>query len=126
MLLEALAKGDLRFVERSLSALTGWGEATVAALIEDRGWLGLRSIFRAAALDLRYLRAIYIALEALREAGGSVDPQDRQRHAKRCLMRFLTDAEHLPPEDQLEMLLMLHEIDTRNAAPQSAAEQTAD
>ena len=116
LLLDLVAHGDLALVERGLSAITGFDERTVQALLLDRGWIGLRTIYRAAGFELRHLWALHTALEALREAGGSVAPSERRRHARRCLSRYLSGAEHAPAKDLDEVLSLLSDTDIAKSA----------
>jgi Uncharacterised protein conserved in bacteria (DUF2336) len=118
LLLDLIAHADVSLVERGLSAITGFDERTIQTLLYDRGWVGLRTIFRAAGFDLSHLPAINTALDVLNEAGGSVVRNDRNRHAERCLSRFLTgSAEHLPPDTLDEVLGLLIDIGVTRTKP---------
>jgi uncharacterized protein (DUF2336 family) len=121
LLLDLIAHGDLALVERGLAAVTGFDQRTVEALLIDRGWIGLRTLFRAAGFEPRHLWAIHTSLGALREAGGSVDPQERRRHAERCLSRFLTGVPHAPEADVEEVLSLFVDTDLTPPAPADLA-----
>lgn len=108
LVFQAAARGDRPFVEYALTEATGFDLATVGALI-DRGWIGLRTIYRAAGFDLSYLRPTETALRALREAGGSIEPSERMRHAELCLSRALTANENMPAEQADELLELLYD-----------------
>jgi hypothetical protein len=108
--LQAMACGDRLSVETVLASASGLDSRTVGGLI-DRGWIGLRTIYRAAGLDLAYLRATETALRALREAGGSVEPSARVRHAELCLSRALTANEDMPAEQADALLRLLYDSD---------------
>ena len=111
LLLDLVAHGDMSLVERGLAAITGFDERTIQILLYDRGWIGLRAIFRAAAFEMRHLAAIDTALRMFAEAGGSVARDNRDRHAELCLSRYLTAvAEHAPAEVLDEVLTLLIEI----------------
>ena len=109
MVLDLVAHGDLGLVERGLSAITGFDRRTVQSLLHDRGWIGLRTLYRAAGFEMRHLSAVLTALGLWREIAGEV--ADRRRHAERALYRFLTGSEHRLAEDVEEVLGLLDEFD---------------
>lgn len=111
MVLDLVAHGDLSLVERGLSALTGFDQRTVQALLEDRGWIGVRTLYRAAGFEPRHISAVVTALNLWHEIGGGVAPDDRKHHAERALYRFLTAAEHKPAQDIEEVIGLLDELD---------------
>ncbi len=125
MVLDLVAHGDLSLVERGLSALTGFDQRTVQALLEDRGWIGVRTLYRAAGFEPRHISAVVTALNLWHEIGGSVDPGTRRRHAERALYRYLTAAEHKPKQDTDEVIGLLEELDAlRSQGGQLIARQS--
>lgn len=111
MVLDLVAHGDLSLVERGLAALTGIDRRTVQALLQDRGWIGVRTLYRAAGFEPRHISAVVTALDLWQEVGGGVAPDERRRHAERALYRFLTAAEHKPTQDIDEVMSLLEELD---------------
>ena len=111
MVLDLVAHGDMGLVERGLSAITGFDQRTVQSLLHDRGWIGVRTLYRAAGFEMRHVSAVVTALAVWHEIGGDVAPGDRRRHAKRALYRYLTGSEHRPAEDVDEVLGLLDEFD---------------
>lgn len=111
MVLDLIAHGDLGLVERGLSALTGFDPRTVQALLEDRGWIGVRTLYRAAGFEPRHISAVVTALNLWHEVGGGVAPNERKHHAERALYRFLTATEHKPAQDIDEVIGLLDEFD---------------
>ncbi|MFZ1989832.1 MAG: DUF2336 domain-containing protein [Alphaproteobacteria bacterium] len=111
MVVDLVAHGDLGLVERGLSAITGFDQRTVQSLLHDRGWIGVRTLFRAAGFEMRHVSAVVTALGLWHEIGGDVGPADRRRHAERALYRFLTGSEHRRAEDVDEVLGLLDEFD---------------
>ena len=110
MVLDLVAHGDLGLVERGFSAITGFDQRTVQALLYDRGWIGVRTLYRAAGFEMRHVAAVVVALGVWQEGGGGVAPADRLRHAERALCRFLTASEHRPAQDVDEVLGLLDEL----------------
>jgi len=111
MVLDLVAHGDLTLVERGLSAITGFDQRTVQTLLLDRGWIGVRTLYRAAGFETRHISAVVAALNLWHEVGGSVAPADRRHHAERSLYRFLTNSEHRSTQDVDEVLGLLGELD---------------
>ncbi|HXZ68978.1 MAG TPA: DUF2336 domain-containing protein [Alphaproteobacteria bacterium] len=111
MVLDLVAHGDLGLVERGLSAITGFDQRTVQSLLHDRGWIGVRTLYRAAGFEMRHVSALVTALGLWHEIGGDVAPENRRRHAERALYRFLTGSEHRQAEDVDEVLGLLDELD---------------
>jgi hypothetical protein len=117
MVLDLVAHGDMGLVERGLSAITGFDQRTVQSLLHDRGWIGVRTLYRAAGFEMRHLAAVVTALGLWQEVGAGVAPAERRRHAKRALYRFLTAAEHRLAQDVDEVLGLLDEFDALSPKP---------
>ena len=117
MVLDLVAHGDLGLVERGLSAITGIDLRTVQMLLQDRGWIGVRTLYRAAGFEMRHVAAVVTALNLWHEVGRGVAFSDRRRHAERALFRFLTAAEDRPAQDVDEVLGLLDEFDALASKP---------
>jgi uncharacterized protein (DUF2336 family) len=111
MVLDLVAHGDLSLVERGLAAITGFDQRTVQTLLLDRGWIGVRTLYRVAGFETRYISAVVTALNLWHEVGGGVAPADRRRHAERALFRFLTNSEHRSSQDVDEVLSLLDDLE---------------
>jgi len=110
MVLDLVAHGDINLVARGFSAITGFDQRTVQSLLEDRGWIGIRTLYRAAGFELRHISAVVTAINLWNEVGGDVGPTAKKRHARRALYRFLTAHEHKPAQDVDEVIGMLDEL----------------
>ncbi|MFO1186492.1 MAG: DUF2336 domain-containing protein [Alphaproteobacteria bacterium] len=106
-IVKAALIGDHLFATEVIAHLSKLAEPVVAALLCDRGLVGVRAALRASRLDPSYAGILWGALAALREEGFGIDAEDRPSHARRCLMRLMTGDRGLTPAQTDELDLWL-------------------
>ncbi|MDO1558293.1 DUF2336 domain-containing protein [Brevundimonas sp. 2R-24] len=93
LLLRALARGCMPFVEHGLAELSGVAHHRAWLMVHDAGPLGLRAIYDRAGLPPRLFAAFRAGVDTWRdlhaEAGASLD---REQFQERMLERYLTSA----------------------------------
>ncbi len=100
LILRALFRGHVAFVEHAMAELAGVEHAKAAVLIHDAGPLGLDALFDRTGLPRRILPAVRAAIETYHSleigAGGAVD---QARFRKRLCERIFTQFQGAPEED---------------------------
>jgi uncharacterized protein (DUF2336 family) len=104
LVLRALCMGDLAFFETALASLAGVPAMNARMLIHDAGQLGLRSLYQKSGLPARFLPAVRVAIQVVRETPMDGEPHDRERYRARVIERILTQYEDFGAED-LDYLL---------------------
>jgi uncharacterized protein (DUF2336 family) len=104
LVLRALCMGDITFFEASMAVMTGVPIVNARLLIHDAGRLGLKSIYEKSGMPLRFLPAIRVAMDVLKETEMDGGEHDRERFRSRVIERILTQYEDLG-DDDLDYLL---------------------
>jgi len=117
LILRALLSGNLELFDQALVELSGLAPSRVAALVHDRGGVGLNALLTRSGLPESSFPAFQAALEATHEIGfvGTVAGAARLR--RRMVERVLTHCE--TDESVSEALLIL----LRRFATESAREE---
>lgn len=118
IVLRAACEGNMAFVAAAFACLADIEPRTATTLLQDRDWLGLRSLLVAADIEPRYMAPFRIALETYKEAG-AVAPSGRLRHAKKVLTRFLSQPSLLPVRELEEFITLLRRLEAPAGAPAS-------
>jgi uncharacterized protein (DUF2336 family) len=109
LLLRALARGHVAFLEWGVAELSGVAHHRAWLMIHDAGPLGLRAIYERAGLPARLFPAFRAGVDAyhgLQSEGGGVSPRQFEQ---RMLQRFLTQSAGAGPEDVDYLLEKLDE-----------------
>lgn len=104
LIMRALCCGQMRFVEHSLSELSGVAHQRVWLMIHDAGPLGLQAVFDRAGLPRKMLPAFKAAVNVFHETQHDGGPNDRARFRARMIERVLTQFQAIPKDD-LDYLL---------------------
>ena len=114
LILRALLSGNIALFEEALAELTDLPVARVAALIHDRGSLGLRAVFDKAQLPPSIYPAFKEAIEAMRE-GLLHEPGGAVRLKRRMIERVLTRCEDADLGELAPLLTLLRRFATEAA-----------
>ncbi|HUY68212.1 MAG TPA: DUF2336 domain-containing protein [Alphaproteobacteria bacterium] len=104
LVLRALCMGDLVFFEAAVAIMADVPLLNARVLMHDAGRLGLKSLYDKSGLPARFLPAVRIAMDVVRETPMDGEPQDRKRYRARVIERILTQYEDFGSED-LDYLL---------------------
>lgn len=104
LVLRALCMGDVTFFEAALAVMTNVPLVNARLLIHDAGRLGLKSIYEKSGMPLKFLPAVRVAMDVLKETEMDGGDHDRERFRSRVIERILTQYEDLG-EDDLNYLL---------------------
>lgn len=115
LLLRALCLSDMRFFESGLAVLAGIPLAAAVMLIDDKGPLGLRSLWEKGRLPMALLPPVRVALRMVNETDYDGEPGDIERHRRRVLERVLTQLEDMRSDDIAYLLDRLSDL-SRTAA----------
>lgn len=99
LVLRALCMGDVTFFEAAMAVMTNVPIVNARLLIHDAGRLGLKSIYEKSGLPLKFLPAIRVAMDVLKETEMDGGEHDRERFRSRVIERILTQYEDLGEED---------------------------
>ena len=108
LILRSLCTGDVDLYEASLAKLAGVPVENARVLIHDAGPLGPKSLHDKAGVPARFLPALRIALEILRETLAEGREWDRRGFQRAVLERILSDPEHLDEADAEYLLIRLN------------------
>src|SRR6201996_2523549 len=114
LILRALLSGNIGLFEEALAELTDMPVGRVAALIHDRGSLGLRALFERARLPSSTYPAFKEAIEAMRE-GLLHEPGGAVRLKRRMIERVLTRCEDADLGELAPLLTLLRRFATEAA-----------
>jgi uncharacterized protein (DUF2336 family) len=114
LILRALLSGNVALFEEALAELTDMPAARVAALIHDRGSVGLRALFDKARLPPSTYPAFKEAVEAMRE-GVLLEPGGAARLKRRMIERVLTRCEDADVGELAPLLTLLRRFATEAA-----------
>jgi uncharacterized protein (DUF2336 family) len=104
LILRTVCLGDLSFLEAALAELVGIPAHNARLLIHDPGKLGLEKLYSRSGLPKELYPAFRVAIDVARENPFDGGDNDRERHARRCLERILTQFEEIGADD-LDYLL---------------------
>jgi len=99
LLLRALARGQMTFLEHGLAELAGTPHQRAALMVHDAGPLGLKALYDRAGLPPRLFAAFRVGVDTWRQlqAEGKDTTSDGFRQV--LLERFLTQRPNAPRED---------------------------
>ena len=117
LVLRALLSGNLELFAYALSELSEMPQPRVAALLQDRGAVGLNALLRRAGLPESTFAAFRVALDVSHEIGFADSMGTAERLRRRMVERVLTHCE--TDQDATEALLIL----LRRFATESAREE---
>ena len=103
LVLRALCMGDITFFEASLAVMIGIPLVNARLLIHDAGRLGLKTLYEKSGMPLRFLPAVRVAMDVLKETEFN-ESDSRETFRNRVIERILTQYEDLGEED-LDYLL---------------------
>ena len=104
LLLRAVARGVMPFVEYGIAELSGVPHARAWLMIHDAGPLGLKAIYDRAGLPPRLFGAFRAGIDTWRELIAEDATPDRERFQQRMLERFLTQRPYAGREDTAYLL----------------------
>ena len=116
LILRATCMGDGQFLEAALAALCDVPLANAQALIQDKGGLGLKSIYTHAKLPEEFYPAIKVAVDVMRETDYDGNDHDRERYRRRVIERILTQTEDIAGDDLDYLLNRMSGMGMRAAA----------
>lgn len=104
LLLRALARGQMEFLEHGLAELAGVSRERAALMVHDAGPLGLKALYDRAGLPPRLFGAFRAGVDTWRDlTAEGLDP-DRHLFQQRMLERFLTQRPYAGREDLTYLL----------------------
>src|SRR5262249_18550869 len=92
LILRALCLGDITFFEAAMAVTPGIPLVKARLLIHDAGRLGLKSIYEKSGMPLRFLPAVRVAMDVLKETEFGED-DSREIFRNRVIERILTQYE---------------------------------
>lgn len=104
LVMRALCMGDIAFFETAVAVMANVPVVNARILIHDGGRLGLKSLYERAGMPARFLPAVRVAVDVVRETQMTGEEHDRERYRARVIERVLTQYEDFGPED-LDYLL---------------------
>ena len=104
IILRALCMGDMPFFEMAMAVMANVPVVNARILIHDAGRLGMKSLYAKTGLSARFLPAIRVAVDVVRETALDGGDHDRERYQARVIERVLTQFEDFGAED-LDYLL---------------------
>ncbi|MDR3450474.1 MAG: DUF2336 domain-containing protein [Alphaproteobacteria bacterium] len=104
IIMRALCMGDVAFFEMSVAVMAKIPVVNARILIHDAGRLGLKSLYERTGMPPRFLPAVRIAMDVVRDTQMDGEPHDRERHRARVIERILTQYEDFGADD-LDYLL---------------------
>ncbi len=99
LLLRALARGQLTFVEHGLAELAQTPHARTWLMVHDAGPLGLKAIYDRAGLPPRLFQAFRSGIDTWRALQAEGADFSAETFRQRMLERFLTQRPNVPRED---------------------------
>ncbi|WP_370238855.1 DUF2336 domain-containing protein [Brevundimonas sp.] len=99
LLLRALARGQLTFVEHGLAELAQTPHARTWLMVHDAGPLGLKAIYDRAGLPPRLFQAFRSGIDTWRALQAEGADFTAETFRQRMLERFLTQRPNVPRED---------------------------
>ena len=99
LLLRALARGQLTFVEHGLAELAQTPHARAWLMVHDAGPLGLKAIYDRAGLPPRLFQAFRSGIDTWRALQAEGADFTAETFRQRMLERFLTQRPNVPRED---------------------------
>jgi len=99
IVIRALCMGDMPFFEMSIAVMGGIPVVNARILLHDAGRLGLKSLYEKAGMPLKFLPAVRVAMDVLRETEMDSGEHGRERFRARVIERILTQFEDLSQED---------------------------
>lgn len=104
LLLRAVARGVMPFVEYGIAELAGVPHNRAWLMIHDAGPLGLKAIYDRAGLPPRLFGAFRAGIDTWRDLVAEDATPDRERFQQRMLERFLTQRPHTGRDDTAYLL----------------------
>jgi uncharacterized protein (DUF2336 family) len=104
LVLRALCMGDIAFFETAVAVMANVPLVNARILIHHGGRLGLKSIYEKTGMPPRFLPAVRVAIDVVRETPLDGGANDRERYRARVIERVLTQYEDFGAED-LDYLL---------------------
>lgn len=104
IVMRALCMGDMAFFETSMAVMANIPLVNTRILIHDGGRLGLKSLYEKTGMPPRFLPAVRVAIDVVRDTPLTGEEHDRERYRARVIERVLTQYEDFGPED-LDYLL---------------------
>lgn len=117
LLLRALARGQMAFLEHGLAELAGATRARAALMVHDAGPLGLKALYDRAGLPPRLFHAFRAGVDTFRGMQAEGKDTTGEDFRQRMLERFLTQRPAAPREDLAWLMERLdHRPETHQAA----------
>ncbi|MFY9288661.1 MAG: DUF2336 domain-containing protein [Alphaproteobacteria bacterium] len=104
LVLRALCMGDIAFFEVAIAIMANVPLVNARILIHDGGRLGLKSLYEKTNMPPRFLPAVRVAIDVVRETKMDGGEHDRERYRARVIERVLTQYEDFGNDD-LDYLL---------------------
>ena len=99
LLLRALARGQVTFVEHGLAELSQTPHSRTWLMVHDAGPLGLKAIYDRAGLPPRLFQAFRSGIDTWRALQAEGADFSTETFRQRMLERFLTQRPNVPRED---------------------------
>lgn len=119
LIMRALCRGHIEFVEHALAALAGLTHQRMWLLIHDSGPLGLKSAFERAGLPMRLFPPFRAAIDVYHQIDRQSDLADERERFRTVMMERILTLFQSVPRDDLDYLL--EKLDGISARPARAA-----